>query len=224
MHLQVDPYFQHFSRIFLYRKTINYCLHIYSNHGEAFNINSKQCSSFIINNLIHFYEATKRSRPSYPRDTANRSDLTLQDGPNQHGTHKPRRTTRTNHSSPRLELQEPAQRHIVSRALRETAKSKTCNPFLHGHSTTLGVGCGFLYFQCKTVLVLLVSTTSYSRHAVSTVQSPISTADNDRSLIDTDGAKTPRNPVLLPYLYITIIPRPVSSFHHFHICIPYLNY
>ena len=34
-----------------------------------------------------------------------------------------------------------------------------------------------------------------------------------RSLIDSDGAKTPRNPVLLPYLYIIIIPRPVSYFH-----------
>ena len=133
-------------------------------------------------------------------------------------------TTRANHSPPHLELHEPAQRHIVNRALRETTKSNTCNSFLRGHSTTLGVGCGFLYFRSKAVLCLPVSTTSYSRHAISTVQSLISTADNDRSLIDTDGAKTLRNPVQLPYLYITIIPRPVSSFHHFYICIPYLNY
>ena len=40
------------------------------------------------------------------RLTANRSDLTLQGGPNQHGTQKPRRTTRTNISPPRLELQD----------------------------------------------------------------------------------------------------------------------
>ena len=118
---------------------------------------------------------------------ANRSDLTLQGGPNQHSTHKPRRTTRTNHSPPRLELQEPTQRHIVSRALREPPKVNTYKPFLRGHSTTLGVGCGFLYFQSKAVLGLPVLTTSYSRHAASTVQSPISTADNGRSLIDTDG-------------------------------------
>ena len=39
------------------------------------------------------------------RLTANRFDLTLQDGPNQHGTQKPGRTTRTNFSPPRLELQ-----------------------------------------------------------------------------------------------------------------------
>ena len=39
------------------------------------------------------------------RLTANRFDLTLQGGPNQHGTYKPRRTTRTNPSPPRLELQ-----------------------------------------------------------------------------------------------------------------------
>ena len=62
------------------------------------------------------------------RLTANRFDLTLQGGPNQHGTHMPRRTTRTNHSPPRLELQEPAQRHMVSRAQRETTKSKHMHP------------------------------------------------------------------------------------------------
>ena len=39
------------------------------------------------------------------RLTANRSDLTSQGRPNQHGMHKPRWTTRTNHSSLRLELQ-----------------------------------------------------------------------------------------------------------------------
>jgi hypothetical protein len=59
---------------------------------------------------------------------ANRSDLILQGGPNQHGTYEPRRTTRANHSPPGLELQEPAQRHIVSRALRETTKSKHMQP------------------------------------------------------------------------------------------------
>ena len=37
-----------------------------------------------------------------------------------------------------------------------------------------------------------------------------------RSLTDTNGTKTPRNPVLLPYLYI-IIPRPVSILHLFNI-------
>ena len=38
------------------------------------------------------------------RLTAKRSDLTLQGGPNQHGTQKPRRTPRANPSPPRLEL------------------------------------------------------------------------------------------------------------------------
>ena len=37
---------------------------------------------------------------------ANRFDLTLQGGPNQHGTHLARRTIRANHSPPRLELQD----------------------------------------------------------------------------------------------------------------------
>ena len=39
------------------------------------------------------------------RLTANQFDLTLQGGPNQHGKRMPRRTTRTNPSPPRLELQ-----------------------------------------------------------------------------------------------------------------------
>ena len=39
------------------------------------------------------------------RLTANRSDLTLQGEPNQHGTQKSRRTPRTNHLPPHLELQ-----------------------------------------------------------------------------------------------------------------------
>ena len=56
--------------------------------------------------ICHYYEATKRSRRSYPRDTANRFDLTLQGGPNQHGMHEPRRTICTNHSPPCLELQD----------------------------------------------------------------------------------------------------------------------
>ena len=40
------------------------------------------------------------------RLTANRFDLTLQGGPNQHGTQNPRRTPRTDLSPPRLELQD----------------------------------------------------------------------------------------------------------------------
>ena len=62
------------------------------------------------------------------RLTVNRSDLTLQGGPNQHGTYLPHRTIHANHPPPRLELQEPAKRHMVSRAQRETTKSKQCIP------------------------------------------------------------------------------------------------
>jgi len=40
------------------------------------------------------------------RLTANRSDLTLQGRPNQHGTYLPRRTIRAKHSPPCLELQD----------------------------------------------------------------------------------------------------------------------
>ena len=62
------------------------------------------------------------------RLTANRSALTLQGEPNQHGTRMPRRTTRTNHSPSRLELQEPAQRHMVNRAQCEITKIKHMHP------------------------------------------------------------------------------------------------
>ena len=113
---------------------------------------------------------------------------------------------------------------MVSRAQRETTKSTICIPISPRLLDYPRRWVEVLYFRNEAVLGLPVSTTSYSRHAVSTVQSPISTADNDRSLIDTDGAKTPRNPVLLPYLYIINILRPVSNFHSFPHFIPYLNY
>ena len=92
-------------------------------------------------------------------------------------------------------------------------KVKYASPFLRDYSTTPGVGCGFLYFRSKTLLGLPVSTTSYSRHAVSTIQTWSAGLTTVRSLIDTDGTKTPRNHVLLSYLYIITTSRPVSSFH-----------
>ena len=59
---------------------------------------------------------------------ANRFDLTLQGGSNQHGTYLPRRTIRANHSPPRLELQDRPHHHMVSRAQRDTTKSKYMHP------------------------------------------------------------------------------------------------
>ena len=148
---------------------------------------------------------------------ANRSDLTLQGGPNQHGTYLPCRTIQTNHSPPRLELQDRPTIIWSAELNVRPPKVNICNPISPRLLDYPRRWVGVMYFRNKAVLGLPVSTTSYSRYAVSTVQSPISTADNDRSLIDTNGAKTPRNPVLLPYLYIIIIPRPVSHFHSFHI-------
>ena len=104
------------------------------------------------------------------RLTANRFDLTLQGGPNQHGTQKPRRTSRPNLSSPRLELQEPANDIWSAELNVRPRKVNICIPILRDYLTTPGVGCGFLYFRSKAVLGLPVSTTSYSRYAVSTVQ------------------------------------------------------
>ena len=62
------------------------------------------------------------------RLTANRSDLTLQGGPNQHGTQKALSdsTDQPFPSPPRTT--EPPHLHIVSRALRETTKNKLMHP------------------------------------------------------------------------------------------------
>ena len=49
-------------------------------------------SQLSIPNSIIYYDVTERSRFSYPRVTANRFDLTLQGGPNQHDTCTPKRT------------------------------------------------------------------------------------------------------------------------------------
>ena len=62
------------------------------------------------------------------RLTANRSDLTLQGGPNQHGTYLPRRTIHANHFPSPIQTTEPPHLHIVSRAQRETTKSKLMHP------------------------------------------------------------------------------------------------
>ena len=104
------------------------------------------------------------------RLTANRFDLTLQGVPNQHGTQKPRWTPRTNLSPPRLELQEPAQRHIVSRALRETTKNNHIQPLSLRPLDYPKGWEGVWYFRSEVVLGLPVSTTFYSRYAVSTIQ------------------------------------------------------
>ena len=151
------------------------------------------------------------------RLTANRSNLTLQGGPNQHGMHMSRRTTRTNHSPPHLELQDRPTIIWSAELNVRPPKVNTCIPISPWLLDYTRRWVEVLYFRSKAVLGLPVSTTSYSRYAVSTVQTWSADPTTVRSSIDTDEAKTPRNPVLLPYLYIIIIPRPVSSFHHFHI-------
>ena len=58
--------------------------------------------------IIPSYTTMRRSdQGAHIRErlTVNRSDLTLQGGPNQHGTRMPRQITSTNPSPPRLELQ-----------------------------------------------------------------------------------------------------------------------
>ena len=102
---------------------------------------------------------------------------------------------------------------MVSRAQHETTKSNTCIPIslrLLDYSRRWDE---VLYFRNKAVLGLPVSTTSYSQYAVSTIQTRSTGPDNGTVLNRLGRAKTPRNPVLLLYLYIIIIPRLVSYFH-----------
>ena len=103
---------------------------------------------------------------------------------------------------------------MVSRAQRETTKSKHMHPNSPRLLDYPSKWDGVLYFRSEAVLGLPVSTTSYSRHTVSTVQTWSAGPTTVRSLIDTDGAKITKNPVMLPYLYFIIIPRPVSIFLH----------
>ena len=103
---------------------------------------------------------------------------------------------------------------MVSRAQHKTTKSKYMHPISPRLLDYPRRWVEVLYFRSKTVLGLPVSTTSYSRHAVSTVQTWSPGPTTVRSSIDTDGARITRNSVLLSYLHLIIIPRLVSIFLH----------
>ena len=83
------------------------------------------------------------------RLTANRFDLTLQGGPNQHGTHKSRRTTRTNHSPPRLGLQDHPTIIWSTELNVRPPKVNTCISFLRDYSTTPGGEMGSCTFEVR---------------------------------------------------------------------------
>ena len=103
---KVNPYFHILAHdsIYLIPQLI---LAYLSKHGEVCNnipIDHNNISSKF--HLITTMRCCDQGAHIRERLMTNRSDLTLQGGPNQHGTHKPRRTTRTNHSPPHLELQD----------------------------------------------------------------------------------------------------------------------
>ena len=156
-------------------------------------------------------------RCSYPRATDGESIRFKQGEPNQHGSRMPRRTTRTNHSLPRLELQE---RPTIIWSAELNVRPPKVNISIPNSPRLLDYPRrwdGVLYFRGEAVLDLPVSTTSYSRYAVSTIQTWPAGPTTVRSSTDSNGAKTPRNPVLLPYLHLIVIPRLVSNFHSFHL-------
>ena len=122
------------------------------------------------------------------RLTANRFDLTLQGGPNQHGMQKPRWTTRTNPSPPRLELQDRPTIIWSAELNVRPPKVNICNPISPRLLDYPRRWDGVMYFRGEAVLGLPVSTTSYSRYAVSTIQTWSAGPTTVWSLTDTDGA------------------------------------
>ena len=100
--LIVDPYFQYFSLSLMYKYQIGlhkhleqtwYIILIFQEYNK--HIFHLRPSTLI---PLLYYDVTQWPRLSYPRVAANQSDLTLQCGPNQHGTYMPRRTIHTNPS------------------------------------------------------------------------------------------------------------------------------
>ena len=83
------------------------------------------------------------------RLSANRFDLTFQGGSNQHDTHKPRQTTRTNISPPRLQLQDRPTIIWSAELTVRPPKVNTYNPFLRDYSTTPGGEMGSCTFEVR---------------------------------------------------------------------------
>ena len=112
---------------------------------------------------------------------------------------------------------EPPHLHIVSRAQRETTKSKHIHPNSPRPLDYPRRWVRVSNFRSEALLCLPVSTTSYSQHAVSTIQTRSAVPTTVWSLIDTNRAKTIRNPVLLPYPTSQHHSLPDLQFHSFHL-------
>ena len=157
------------------------------NHISFSRISTKvQLFSFCL--LNPYYDVTHWPRLSYPRVTANRSDLTLQGGPNSHDTWKPRRATHVNcsHNYPEVWIK-PANTRMMSPARANTRWTR--GP-LHHPSTLPSTAGRDSDSDAIKVISLPVSTTSYFRHVVSTVQSSVKGPTTERSSIDAGGDST----------------------------------
>ena len=146
-------------------------------------IQAKHFHSVLI--LLLYYDVTQWPRLSYPRVTANRSDLTLQGGPNSHDTWKPRRATHVNcsHNYPEVWIK-PANTRMMSPARANTRWTR--GP-LHHPSTLPSTAGRDSDSDAIKVISLPVSTTSYFRHVVSTVQTRSTMPTTVWSSIDTGG-------------------------------------
>ena len=118
-------------------------------------------------------------RLSYPWVMANRSDLTLQGGPNSHDTCKPRRATRVSCSYHYHDIwTTPAKTQVKGPSWWTPGEPGGDIQSNTRHHPTPSVAGRNSEYHRKVVHSLLVSTTSYFRYVVRTVQSSVIRANN----------------------------------------------
>ena len=147
---------------------------------------------------------TQWPRLSYPRVTANRSDLTLQGGPNSHDTCKPRRATCVSCFHHYHDIwTTPAKTQVKGpswRTPREPGGDIQSNT---RHHPTPSVAGWNSEYRRKVVHSLPVSTTSYFRYVVTTVQSSVIRANNG-TVLNRHGRKFIFSSI--PFLYSKTFP------------------
>ena len=122
---------------------------------------------------------TQWPRLSYPRVTANRSDLTLQGGPNSHDTCKPRRATRVSCFHHYHDIwTTPAKTQVKGPSRWTPGEPGGDIQSNTRHHPTPSVAGRNSKYRHKAVHSLPVSTTSYFRYVVSTVESSVIRANN----------------------------------------------
>jgi len=178
----MDPYFQYFRSNLFYNCQLD--LPELIEHAWLITLSFQSTTAITHNsqlsipNSIFYYDVTERSRFSYPRVTANRFDLTLQGRPNQHDTCNP---VGPHASTVSIVTTTSEMRLLKPRCWAphgELPENPKVASIQHPPTPMPTVAGRDSKYRCKVVHSLPVSTTSYFRHVVSTVQSSISSANN----------------------------------------------